>query len=361
MSKALEVLVDRKDLRRAQVRPVERVALQPGEVRLAVERFALTSNNVSYAVSGDMIGYWGFFPGPEGWGKVPVWGFAEVIESACGEVPVGDRVYGFLPMAGEVVMRPGKVNGQRWIDIAPHRAALPALYNGYMRTAGEDPALGALVTERCLLFPLFVTSWVLSDYLIDNDWFGAGQVAIGSASSKTGFGLAQLLAWQEGERPEIVGLTSPGNVGFVEGLGCYDRVLAYEDAETLDASKPAAFVDMSGDGPLTARLHHHFGDNLVESCMVGATHWETERRSGQALPGAKPAFFFAPTQIAKRNAEWGDGAAIARAYAASARLSASAMQQIQVEEIDGLEAAARVWGWLLDNRIDPKRGLMIRP
>ena len=36
---------------------------------------------------------------------------------------------------------------------------------------------------------------------------------------------------------EIVGLTSEGNVGFVESLGCYDRVLAYEEiAAGLDAS-----------------------------------------------------------------------------------------------------------------------------
>lgn len=361
MPDAMEVLVDKTDLRRTQIQPVAQTPLQPGEVRLAIDRFALTSNNVSYAVTGDAIGYWGFFPAPEGWGKVPVWGFADVIESASEDVPVGDRVYGFLPMAGEVVMRPGKVNAQRWIDIAPHRAELPALYNGYMRTAGEAPALKAMETERCLLFPLFVTSWVLSDYLVDNDWFGAGQVVIGSASSKTGFGLAQLLAWHDAPRPEIVGLTSQGNIGFVEGLGCYDRVLPYEDAETLDAATPAAFVDMSGDGPLTSRLHRHFGDQLVESCMVGATHWETERRGGEALPGAKPTFFFAPAQIAKRNREWGDGAAIQRAYEASARLSKAAMQHIHVEEITSLSDAARVWTELLDNRVSPKSGLMVTP
>lgn len=361
MPHALEVLVDRGDLRRTEVRPIPEAPLQPGEVRLAIERFALTSNNVSYAVTGDMIGYWGFFPAPEGWGKVPVWGFADVIESACEDVPVGERIYGFLPMASEVVMRPGKVNAQRWIDFAPHRAELPALYNGYMRTGGDPAALKALETERCLLFPLFVTSWVLSDYLVDNDWFGAGQVIIGSASSKTGFGLAQLIAWHEGERPQIIGLTSPGNTGFVEDLGCYDRVVAYDDAATLDASIPAAFVDMSGDGPLTSGLHHHFRDNLVESCKVGATHWETDRGNGETLPGARPTFFFAPSQIAKRNKEWGDGVALARAYEASARLAGRAMQQINVRNIDSLKDAADIWTELLDNRISPKTGLMVKP
>ena len=45
---------------------------------------------------------------------------------------------------------------------------------------------------RSLVFPLFTTSYVLDDYIADNDGFGATQVILGSASSKTAFGQTDL-------------------------------------------------------------------------------------------------------------------------------------------------------------------------
>jgi len=45
--------------------------LDPDEVRLAIDFVAMTSNNVTYAVAGDMLDYWGFFPAEEPWGHVP--------------------------------------------------------------------------------------------------------------------------------------------------------------------------------------------------------------------------------------------------------------------------------------------------
>ena len=63
--------------------------LEPGEVRLAVDAFALTANNVTYAAIGDLLQYWSFFPAPDRWGRVPVWGYADVVESTLDDVPVG--------------------------------------------------------------------------------------------------------------------------------------------------------------------------------------------------------------------------------------------------------------------------------
>ena len=37
-------------------------ALGDNEVLFKVDRLALTSNNISYAVAGDMLRYWDFFP-----------------------------------------------------------------------------------------------------------------------------------------------------------------------------------------------------------------------------------------------------------------------------------------------------------
>ena len=56
-------------------------------MRLKVESFSVTTNNITYAVVGDGFGYWNFFP-PVGddaegaggsWGVVPMWGHAKVI------------------------------------------------------------------------------------------------------------------------------------------------------------------------------------------------------------------------------------------------------------------------------------------
>ena len=48
-----------------------------------MDAFALTTNNITYAVFGAAMQYWDFFPtaDPDVWGCVPVWGFAEVVET----------------------------------------------------------------------------------------------------------------------------------------------------------------------------------------------------------------------------------------------------------------------------------------
>ena len=76
--------------------------LVDGQVRVRVDTFALTANNITYAALGDMLNYWSFFPsGEEGWGIVPVWGFGTVMESTHPDVAVGERLYGYWPMATE--------------------------------------------------------------------------------------------------------------------------------------------------------------------------------------------------------------------------------------------------------------------
>ncbi|RIJ29254.1 DUF2855 family protein [Henriciella mobilis] len=357
MSDIKELLVNRSDYRktRAIERPQE--ILAPRQIRVAVEKFAITSNNVSYAVSGDAIGYWRFFPAEEGWGKVPVWGIGKVVESQADSIKVGEKLYGYFPMSSEAVLTVGKVSDDSFMEASPHRADLAAVYNNYRRLAGEPEAIQALEDERCLYFPLFITSYVLYDYLTDNDYFGAKQIVIGSVSSKTAFGLAQLLHEDRPDGPRVIGFTSPGNRAFVESLNCCDDILLYGEEAAVDASVKTAYVDMSGNRELTGKLHRHLGDNMVESCMVGATHWE-KRGVAKDLPGAKPTFFFAPAQIAKRNKEWGPGVLYNKAGEASARLARSAASEITVERISGADAIADTWRDFLDNKVAPSRGIM---
>jgi len=359
MATRTELWVTRNELRRTKIAEAEQAPLAEGEIRVAIDKMGLTANNVSYAVSGDMIGYWKYFPAEGEWGQVPGWAMGDVVESRSDAIAQGERLYGFFPMASEVVLHPGQVADGFFMDATPHRLALPALYNQYLRTKSDPEYLSALEDERCLLFPLFVTSYVLYDYLIDNEFFGAQQVVIGSVSSKTGFGLAHLLKNDLQIGKTVIGLTSPGNEGFVESLGCCDQIVVYGDEDTIDTSLPTAWVDMSGDGPLTSKLHHLLGDKMVESCIVGATHWEAERGREKDLPGAKPTFFFAPGHIAKRDAEWGQGEIWRRGSEAGAAIAKSISGQLTVERVTGADKVAAIWCDMLDNRVAPNRGIMI--
>jgi hypothetical protein len=358
MTQCTELWVDRSNLRTTKVSTSELPVLAPGEILVAIDQFGLTSNNVSYAVSGDLIGYWSFFPAAGNWGKVPVWGCANVVASRCDQVPVGDRLWGFFPMASHVVLLPGHIRDDQFVDVSAQRQPLPALYNAYRRTQAEAEILRQLEVERCLLFPLFVTSFVLYDYLLDNKYFGAKQVLIGSVSSKTGFGLAKMLHNDSTVTPRIIGLTSTANAAFVESLDCCDDVVVYGEEARIDASVPAAYVDMSGDARLTATLHHALGENMKESAMVGATHWE-ERGAMENLPGARPTFFFAPAHIAKREAEWGRGVVMHKAITAAAEVAQSVQGQMTVEWTRDIQGLVTLWNELLDNKVSPDRGLMV--
>jgi len=302
MTHSTELQVDRTDIRRQRV--VTRDLADPGDgqVLVGVDRFAFTANNVTYAAFGDAMAYWNFFPtGEDGWGIVPVWGFGDVIASRCEGVTVGERIYGYFPMSTHVLLQPVKVSPHGFADGAPHRAALHAVYNQYLRTAADPSHDPEREAEQMLLRPLFTTSFLIDDFLEDNEMFGAQTIVLSSASSKTAYGTAFCL--HRRGTVKVVGLTSPGNVEFVRSLGCYDEVLAYDDIASLPLV-PTAYVDMAGSGPIRQAVHTRCGQQLTYSCMVGGTHWD-DLAGGADLPGPRPALFFAPAQVAKRNADWG--------------------------------------------------------
>ncbi len=345
--------VKRDDLRTTRV-VEESATCGGGEVLLRVDRFALTSNNVTYAAFGDAMRYWDFFPAADGWGRVPVWGFADVEASNVDGIAEGDRIYGYLPMGSHLVVRPDRVTDGGFVDAIAHRAALPPVYNQYQRVAPD----GDRERETAILRPLFTTSWLLDDWLADDGFFGARSVVVASASSKTALGLAFLLA-QRGDI-EVVGLTSPGNAAFVDGVGYYDRTVAYDDIGSLPADVPTAYVDMAGSAKTLAAVHTHFAFSLKTSCLVGATHWE-EGGAPAELPGPPPTFFFAPDRIVKRRADWGAGVMEARVEEAWQSFLASVDGWLTIAERRGADAVAETWLDVLEGRTPPDVGYVVSP
>ena len=325
-----------------------------GEILVKVGKFAFTSNNVTYGVVGEQIGYWKFFPCEDGWGVIPVWGYAKVVKSRCESIEEGETFYGYFPMGQFLVMTPSTIKETNFMDASPHRKDLPFVYNNYVRVDKEPVNLSDIEDQRAILFPLFGTSYIMWDFFTDNEFFGAKQVLVGSASSKTGIGFAQILSQDKNLNLEIVGLTSSGNKGFVESLGYYDSVVTYDQVAQLDANVPSLYVDMSGSASTRLSVHTHFADNLTYSCGVGITHWD-ESQVEADLPGPRPAMFFAPGQIDKRNKEWGIGELGKRAFGASAELARSA-SWMTVQHFNGGEGVLDAYMKVLSGKISPDTG-----
>jgi Protein of unknown function (DUF2855) len=339
--------------------------LQEGQVRVHIDHFAYTANNITYAAFGDAMNYWQFFPvsgDALGWGIVPVWGFAQVTESKCGDVAVGERLYGYWPMATQAVLQPARVTPASWMDGAPHRATLHAVYNQYQRCATDVFYTADSEAQQALLRPLFTTSWLIDDFLVDNAWFGASQgsqrpcLLLSSASSKTAYATAALLS----QRPEVevVGLTSQRNRAFCESLGVYTKVLTYEQLGELDEQASCIYVDFAGNGGLRKAIHTRF-TRLAYSCSIGGTH--VDQLSGSRdLPGPRPVLFFAPAQVKKRAGEWGGAELNRRLVSAWHRFRAQATSGsppwLQVQRSTGPEPVTAMHAEVLSGRVDPRVG-----
>jgi hypothetical protein len=315
-----------------------------GQARFLVEKFALTANNVTYAVHGDDFAYWHFYPCAEvGLGIVPVWGFAAAEASTVEAVTAGQRYFGYWPMASAALLEPVAANRAGFTDGAAHRAQLPPFYNRY-NTAGSDWGSDDL---QCLFRPLYATSFLIDALLSTRP---VDTLLLSSASSKTALGVAQAAKG----RQRVVGLTSPGNRAFCEATGYYDVVLPYADVAAVPGDA-IAFVDFSGNGALRLDVHTRLQGRLMESHVVGDTHWQTANVA--ELPGPPAELFFAPTVAQARVAEWGAAGFDARLSAAWKRF-AGTLDWLKIETASGRHEVADAWADLVRGRINPAVGLI---
>jgi hypothetical protein len=332
-------------------------ALPSDALLVKVDRFAFTANNITYATLGDEMKYWQLFPAPRDFGNIPVWGFGEVMASKHPDVAAGERLFGYFPMATHLLIEAGHVSKRALRDITAHRQGVSPVYNVYARISDDPAFAGQAGDYEALLRPLFMLSFLVDDFLAENDFFGAHGVMLSSASSKTAFGLAHLLhTGRKGIR--VIGLTSAANAGFVASLGCYDEVVTYDQVTSLPSNSPTAFVDMAGNSELRAWLHRHFGDQMKYSGRIGLTHRSSSPDEPE-LPGARPTWFFAPDQIRKRAKEWGPGGVDTRFSAAWSGFAPKLDGWLRVIEGRGPKALQQVYLDTLAGRIPPDQGHML--
>ena len=349
MTTISEFQVKKDNLGEARVMEKKLLPIEEGEIVVKVDKFAITANNVTYGVVGEKIGYWKFFPvEDEDWGIIPVWGFADVVESKHPEIGNGERLYGYFPMGSHLVMAPGKVSNNRLVDDAPRRRELPPVYNSYTRVSREMGYDGDMDDDRMVLFPLYATSFCIYDFLKDNDWFGADRVIIPSASSKTAIGTAYAIKGDDAP-PKLLGLTSPRNKDAVDALETYDEVVLYDDIESIKADIPTVIVDMSGNGEVLSRLHKLLGDNMKFTSNVGITHYD-DNTMGEDFISERSAMFFAPGHIQKRTKDWGPGEFEKKAGMFWHQASLKSRAWLSMKHASGAEGVAAAWHEVLDGK-----------
>jgi len=359
-SRCIDFLVNKSDLKQQTFAyPDSPVELREGQIRLAVDKFALTANNITYAAFGDAIGYWRFFScTDEKFGRVPVWGFADVVESRHCEIDTGERFYGFLPISTELVAIPVSVTKNGFVDGAEHRQGLPSIYNYYTSVVNDPAYVQALEAQQMILRPLFMTSFLIEDFLSENGNFGAERIILSSASSKTAIGVAYQVAHAKKRVAELTGLTSAANKKFVGELGLYDTVIGYEEIETLGPGRATVFVDFAGNGDVICRLHSQIGGQLKYSCLVGASHWDANSASTDSLE-PKPVWFFAPDQFKKRVSEIGTSEVLTNFAVAWSGFVGATNEWMNTVELKGEESIQQTFNQLLAGTARPSEAYIL--
>ena len=353
------LVVERNDFSNAKFTEQNLGDLAPDCIRVDIGPFALTANNITYMAVGDLIGYWQYFD-PKAYGmnlpdmgRMPVWGYAVVSASNCAGIEVGTRIYGFFPIAGHMDIKPVKRSEFGFQDGIEHRAGLHSIYNSYVFTKA-DPSFAAQFDDlQPVLRPLFTTSFLIGDFFKEEKYFGAEQIIVLSASSKTALGTAFCLKRAGGAR--VVGLTSDKNIEFVKSTGYYDQVIGYDNISSLTSTPKTALIDMAGNGKINGDLYSHFGANIVYNCMVGKSHWQGDRPPKIEV-GAPPAMFFAPDRAKKRISDWG-GAGFAKNLGASwMPFCADAIKWMAIKTYSGEQDLLENYHALLAGKVDPALG-----
>ena len=198
-----------------------------------------------------------------------------------------------------------------------------------------------------------MTSFLAEDFLCEQNFFDATQVLITSASSKTSIALAHCLRANSTMR--VVGLTSDANIDFVTSIGEYHDVAAYSDISAMDTEVPTVLMDMAGNPEIVAGIHTHFGESLKYSCSIGATHWDQTSHHVD-IPGPKPQFFFAPSQLSKRGKEWGREELNNRLETALNTFIEGSKQWLRIEHARGTDAVSDTYSQLVAGNMPPEIG-----
>lgn len=258
-------------------------------------------------------------------------------------------------MADRFVAEPGKITEHGFRDMASHRQANAAIYNNYdfiSKNARIKPGMDYLPIIR----PLFTTSYLLYHFFNDNQSFGAKQVILTSASSKTAMAMAAVLKDHQSEMGiKIIGTTSSGNKSFVESTGFYDEVYSYNDVDQIK-NISTSVADFSGNKQFLLQLDEFLGDELKFISAIGLTDWES---NNDPAPVAKAKFFFAPTYAQEKFNQWGVAEGTRMIQKAMMKFIAQVAPMIQLNRQKDLDSLKQHFDDMVKGNVNPKEGLLI--
>ncbi|WP_276391759.1 DUF2855 family protein [Eudoraea chungangensis] len=335
--------------------------LAPNQVLLEIDRFSFTSNNITYGVVGEQLDYWKFFPTHSGFGIIPAWGLANVVASKHPDIQVGQRFYGYYPMSTHLLVTAKTSKKQGFWDVTEHRNSLPAIYNFYTDTAQDSSYTPETENLISIFRPLFVTSFLIDDFLAEENFYEATQILITSASSKTALALVSLLANRKQKETlnlNLVGLTSKKNIGFVSKLAVYDQILSYEHLADIREFEKTVIIDFTGNHNLQYQLQRLLGNNLIYNCLVGLVDWQNQ--AGEKELPTKGEFFFAPTQAEIRQKVWGPTEFQQRLGRAWQFFINNIQQIISIKEYIGPESLKVLYLDMLEGKVNPEHGNIVR-
>ena len=347
-------LCNKKALNNTRFQEGPAPTLLANEVLLKIDKYAFTSNNITYGVFGERL-YWAFFPGTETEGIIPVWGYADVVESNNEAIKVGERFYGYYPMSTFLKVLPGHLSPNGFSDNSEHRLKLPPIYNRYSRTS-TDPTYTP-ESENILPFfkPLFGTGFLCYHFLNKEKFYQSSQVILTSASSKTALGTACMFKQnQVKDNLKIIGLTSAKNVDFVKKTGFYDEILTYDNYKESIEKNPSIIIDFAGNTTLLQQLADLLNDNLQYASLIGFTDWQ---KAG-LFQHPKASMFFAPDQSELFSKEWGGEVLMQRIGQAMFGFTKQAMNWLEITTTPKLEIE-ELYLDVLNGKVDPSKGYLI--
>jgi hypothetical protein len=348
-----DLLFRRDDLTTSEVGPGTMVPLRPGDVRLAVEHLAITNSTATYARLRDSpMRFLSVFPAPEGFVRVPAWGFARVVESRHPRVEPGRRYFGFLPMSTHHTIAPQVIESGLF-DTTPQRSFLHDWYRTYETAEPHE-----LDDRRALLHPLFPASFNLAEFVDRRARQGVTATLVTSASCKVAIGLAYLLARHGGVH--VTGVTATEHESFVSGLGLYDSVVAYEDLASVPVDRQTVFIDFTNSIERMREVYRHFSGWLAATVLVGFTHPRLLSEPPR-FHDPVPEHFFAPAAERQHMARQGAESYRRRYAEAEAPFIADTVSWLTVARGSGATAMSQVLVAALAGKQPPDVGDVLTP
>lgn len=257
--------------------------LGPSSLRIKSSILSLTTNNLTYAMIGHLLGWWDVHPlppsipaefsDPQKYGRISAWGYGVVVESNVSDIKTGSLTYGYLPIGtlpmDMAVQMDSNVPGQ-FVEVSKHRENLMPIYNRYRLAASiatpltvQDKqglaydSLFRVLFETGYMMNRFVFAWEPAEHIhpftADDGWaFEDGQltnntiVLIFSPSGKTALSFANQLKTGRPAKARpgaVVGIGSDASRAFTQGTDLYDHVLSY----TQDPRDLSNVLDLKED------------------------------------------------------------------------------------------------------------------